>query len=52
MRICKADDNYLQKLGHDGSGDTQMNKSEETKLLEQIEQWNKADEFSRCIEAI
>ncbi len=29
-----------------------MNKSEEAKLLEQIEQWNKADEFSRCIEAI
>lgn len=29
-----------------------MNQTEETKLLEQIEQWNDADEFSRCIEAI
>ena len=29
-----------------------MNQTEETKLLEQIEQWNDVDEFSRCIEAI
>ena len=29
-----------------------MNQTEETKLLEQIEKWNDADEFSRCIEAI
>ena len=29
-----------------------MNQTEETKLLEQIEEWNDADEFSRCIEAI
>ena len=26
-----------------------MNQTEETKLLEQIEKWNDADEFSRCI---
>ena len=29
-----------------------MNKTEETKLLEQLEQWNKKDEYSRCIRAI
>ena len=29
-----------------------MNRTEEIKLLEQIEKWNDADEFSRCIEAI
>jgi len=29
-----------------------MKRSEEVKLLEQIEQWNDADEFSRCIAAI
>ena len=29
-----------------------MNQTEETKLLEQIEEWNDADEFARCIEAI
>ena len=29
-----------------------MKRSEEAKLLEQIEQWNDADEFSRCIAAI
>ena len=29
-----------------------MNQTEETKLLEQIEEWNDADEFSRCIEAL
>ena len=29
-----------------------MNQTEETKLLEQTEEWNDADEFSRCIEAI
>ena len=29
-----------------------MNQAEKTKLLEQIEKWNDADEFSRCIEAI
>lgn len=29
-----------------------MNHTEETKLLEQIENWNDADEYSRCIEAI
>jgi hypothetical protein len=29
-----------------------MNQTEEIKLLEQIEKWNDADEFSRCIEAI
>ena len=29
-----------------------MNQSEKTELLEQIEKWNDADEFSRCIEAI
>ena len=26
-----------------------MNQTEETKLLEQTEEWNDADEFSRCI---
>ena len=29
-----------------------MNQTEETKFREQIDQWNDADEFSRCIEAI
>ena len=29
-----------------------MNRTEEIKLLEQLEQWNDVDEFSRCIEAI
>lgn len=29
-----------------------INQTEETKLLEQTEEWNDADEFSRCIEAI
>ena len=29
-----------------------MNQIEETKLLEQLEQWNEADEYSRCIQAI
>ena len=29
-----------------------MNQTEETNLLEQIEKWNDADEFARCIEAI
>ena len=29
-----------------------MNQTEETKLLEQNEKWNDADEFSRCIEAV
>ena len=29
-----------------------MNQTEETKLLEQLEQWNKKDEYSRCIRAI
>ena len=29
-----------------------MNQTEETKLLEQTEEWNDADEFARCIEAI
>ena len=29
-----------------------MNQTEETKLLEQTEEWNDADEFSRCIEAM
>ena len=29
-----------------------MNRTEETKFREQIDQWNDADEFSRCIEAI
>ena len=29
-----------------------MNQAEKTKLLEQIEQWNDADEFARCIDAI
>ena len=29
-----------------------MNQTEETKFREQIDQWNNADEFSRCIEAI
>ena len=29
-----------------------MNQTEETKLLEQIEEWNDADEFARGIEAI
>lgn len=29
-----------------------MKRSEEAKLLEQIEQWNDANEFSRCIAAI
>lgn len=25
-----------------------MNQAEEAKLLEQLEQWNKKDEYSRC----
>ena len=29
-----------------------MNQAEKAELLEQIEEWNDADEFSRCIEAI
>ena len=29
-----------------------MEQAEEAKLLEQLEQWNDADEFSKCIEAI
>ena len=29
-----------------------MNQTEKTKLLEQLEQWNEADEFSRCIQVI
>ena len=29
-----------------------MNRTEETKFREQIDQWNDADEFARCIEAI
>ena len=29
-----------------------MNRAEKAALLDQIEQWNDADEFSRCIEAI
>ena len=29
-----------------------MNQTEETKFREQIDQWNDADEFARCIEAI
>lgn len=29
-----------------------MDPAEKTKLLEQIEKWNDADEFSRCIEVI
>lgn len=29
-----------------------MNQAEKAELLEQIEKWNDADEFSRCIEAI
>ena len=29
-----------------------MNQIEEAKLLEQLEQWNEADEYSRCIQAI
>ena len=29
-----------------------MNQAEETKLLEQLEQWNEVDEYSRCIQAI
>ena len=29
-----------------------MNQAEETTLLEQLEQWNDADEFSKCIKAI
>ena len=29
-----------------------MNQAEEAKLPELLEQWNDADEFSRCIEAI
>ena len=29
-----------------------MNQAEEAKLLEQLEQWNKKDEYSRCIRAI
>ena len=29
-----------------------MNQAEKTELLEQIEKWNDADEFSRCIEAV
>ena len=29
-----------------------MNQAEKTKLLEQIEEWNDADEFSRCIDCL
>ena len=29
-----------------------MNQRDEAKLLEQLEQWNEKDEFSRCIQAI
>lgn len=29
-----------------------MNQAERAELLEQIEKWNDADEFARCIEAI
>ena len=29
-----------------------MNQAEEEKLLQQLEQWNKKDEYSRCIRAI
>ncbi len=29
-----------------------MNQAEETKLLQQLEQWNRKDEYSRCIRAI
>ena len=29
-----------------------MNQLEEAKLLEQLEQWNDEDEYSRCIQAI
>ena len=29
-----------------------MNQRDEAKLLEQLKQWNEADEFSRCIQAI
>ena len=29
-----------------------MNQAETAKLSELLEQWNDADEFSRCIEAI
>ena len=29
-----------------------MNQAEKAELLEQLEEWNDADEFSRCIEAI
>ena len=29
-----------------------MNQVEEAKLLEQLEQWNDEDEYSRCIQAI
>ena len=29
-----------------------MNQAEKAELLEQIEKWNDADEFARCIEAI
>ena len=28
-----------------------MNQAERAELLEQIEKWNDADEFARCIEA-
>ena len=29
-----------------------MNQAEKTELLEQLEQWNEEDEYSRCIQAI
>ena len=29
-----------------------MNQAEKAELLEQLEQWNKKDEYSRCIRAI
>ncbi len=29
-----------------------MNQAEKARLLEQVEKWNDADEFSRCVEAI
>src|SRR5699024_8685133 len=42
----------LRKARTDRKGGTEMNQRDEAKLLEQLEQWNEKDEFSRCIQAI
>ena len=56
-RVALPYDNIVEfirskKYGRHRKGGETMNQTEETKLLEQIEQWNKKDEYSRCIRAI